>query len=1596
MKRNFINISLSLFGWDRVLVIFLFISFSFGQGYDITGRAFNELGKKLGPVRVVLYSQNKKKVIELETPSSGKFKLKNIPDGKYTMNLYGPDGYGITENLSISGANIDDLSPALNPNPDQTQIKIEAAGNGASLNWDPINSALEYIIYRDNNEIATVRETFYLDSLGPGQTYAYNIIAVKNDKSTGVRSITEYGKSLMSPPENIVSDVKKNIVKLSWNLVENATGYLIYRDGERINTTADNSYMDFKLKYDTEYSYTIATLDHDSDQGNQSVSVFAETHPEINAPKSLKAESGENQVTLTWKIEENAIKYYVYQNSVLVDSTTGITANVSTEAGTENCFTVAGVDQYGSIGPKSEAACDKSQFSPPDTITVTNDRRNNNLIEWSLVEGASSYNLYANGKLQTNTDKLEINLRNLKWDTDYSYYLTSLTEDGIEGPKSPDYTVRTPKIYIIEGLLLDETGDANNVDQAKVFLYDSSGTSLLEDFIVSKNGKFRFENEIISDHYTIMVYGNGSGNGGDRVHVENSDINDLRINLSTEGLRPEVFVERGVGQLTVHWSDIPQAKSYNIYKNDRLIQNIIGDTSYVDIVAPGVPTTYMVRSIDLYDLEGPTSNTVTEKASFPPPDLTISVIAGGYAVEGSGRLINLTWPAVPGVTKYALYRDGELLAKQSELLFEEKELEWNTKYVYGINSIDADDIEGVNFVDSVTTHPEVTAPVFKLEGKVNSVELIWDAIPGMEGKYKIFRNGGNIADLDALGFIDPVTPGTEYCYTLAAEDTFKTVGPDAEIQCQKGYFAPPGNFVGRVLRNYAAFTWEPVLAASGYRIYRDNELILDTPDVTELVDQDLKFDTYYTYEACSYDQDGDEGPRITYPLTTHEEVLPVGLSAEADLEKITLNWDKSELRIDHQYRIYRDNELLTATTNLFYEDPVPPGKFYCYDIRVIDKYDTESPSSNKECKKVLVNYPRMLQVTGDVRRVLFNFKQMVGAVAYNIYEVDKETDSLTFLTKTRSTYYEHKGLEFDAEYCYQIASEDGDGDEGPRSPVMCGYVLPPPHLTLIEKKFVENTGNGILDGRENGWAIFKIVNDGRSPARELKPWLKPEDGTMTPSLKIDSVETIPLLAVGDTLQVEFSIYAKLKIESGDRKFFFRMEEFSGMDLEPEPISFPTLKVTPPNLVVTDFSIDNEWGQHYVPKNEVVTLTIRVQNLSIGLTDTASIKFRRDSTFVTEDTDELHEFGLISGGQHIDLSFEILSRENNFTIDLELYDYFETRKATSIFIETMKKYKGRDELVYHETPYPKDISIGEKSILPEIITDIPKASLDRETIGIVLGNPTFWDSTIVSRPSTVDNVKQVREYFHNLFGLSDYEIVPSHYWLFNEGITSSDFNTIFDPSIGYIKKKIVSNLEYSEKDSLDIIIYYTGEGTTYKDEKVLLPYDANTSNSTSFFSIQNLYDDLEKIQSMPEVGNVTIFMDVDFNNAAFSQNLVKKSDMEDESKKKKKKKKKKDNEKPVVVLPKEIMPPESITVFYASDITQLAYDHPQYNSSMFTYFLLKGLKGEADNGDKKITVSELHNYVLKNVEDTTKTLYKDLPQIPILFTSNPDRVLYKLP
>ena len=81
MKRIILN--KILFYYKQIYfctALMLPISFIDGQSYEISGRTFNEAGKKIGPSTIVVYDANKKRIAELETPSSGKFKFKNLPD----------------------------------------------------------------------------------------------------------------------------------------------------------------------------------------------------------------------------------------------------------------------------------------------------------------------------------------------------------------------------------------------------------------------------------------------------------------------------------------------------------------------------------------------------------------------------------------------------------------------------------------------------------------------------------------------------------------------------------------------------------------------------------------------------------------------------------------------------------------------------------------------------------------------------------------------------------------------------------------------------------------------------------------------------------------------------------------------------------------------------------------------------------------------------------------------------------------------------------------------------------------------------------------------------------------------------------------------------------------------------------------------------------------------------------------------------------------------------------------------------------------------------------------------------------------------------
>jgi uncharacterized caspase-like protein len=152
-----------------------------------------------------------------------------------------------------------------------------------------------------------------------------------------------------------------------------------------------------------------------------------------------------------------------------------------------------------------------------------------------------------------------------------------------------------------------------------------------------------------------------------------------------------------------------------------------------------------------------------------------------------------------------------------------------------------------------------------------------------------------------------------------------------------------------------------------------------------------------------------------------------------------------------------------------------------------------------------------------------------------------------------------------------------------------------------------------------------------------------------------------------------------------------------------------------------------------------------------------------------------------------------------------------------------------------------------------------------------------------------------------------------------------------------------------KNKSDVIVYFSGHGIANSNSSSasLLPYDVDP-NYSSGLNLRNLYKNLASL----EAKSVTLFLDACFTGQSRDEKLLI------------------DKARPVIVRESDLQADERITVVSASSGSQISSAMQDSNHGIFTYYLLKGLRGEADqNKDKKIFLGELADYVSKQVKAT---------------------------
>jgi uncharacterized caspase-like protein len=182
--------------------------------------------------------------------------------------------------------------------------------------------------------------------------------------------------------------------------------------------------------------------------------------------------------------------------------------------------------------------------------------------------------------------------------------------------------------------------------------------------------------------------------------------------------------------------------------------------------------------------------------------------------------------------------------------------------------------------------------------------------------------------------------------------------------------------------------------------------------------------------------------------------------------------------------------------------------------------------------------------------------------------------------------------------------------------------------------------------------------------------------------------------------------------------------------------------------------------------------------------------------------------------------------------------------------------------------------------------------------------------------------------------------------------------------GYLKQYLPANVT---KEST-VYVYYAGHGAPdmEKGDPYLVPYDGDTRFITqSSYRLKSFYNDLDNLNA----GRTYVFLDSCFSGVASraAEMLAK-------------------GTRPALIHVENVpIDSDRVVAISAATAQQVSNAYPETEHGLFTYYLLKALRGEADeNEDNWVSIKETYEYVKKHVSRVARRM--GVEQTPVIVPS----------
>lgn len=235
----------------------------------------------------------------------------------------------------------------------------------------------------------------------------------------------------------------------------------------------------------------------------------------------------------------------------------------------------------------------------------------------------------------------------------------------------------------------------------------------------------------------------------------------------------------------------------------------------------------------------------------------------------------------------------------------------------------------------------------------------------------------------------------------------------------------------------------------------------------------------------------------------------------------------------------------------------------------------------------------------------------------------------------------------------------------------------------------------------------------------------------------------------------------------------------------------------------------------------------------------------------------------------------------------------------------------------------------------------------------------------------------------IVGIKDYKDIPDTKYADKDaftfidyanetlGINSSNIKYFINDSAGFLDFKTIDKwLSTKINKNTEVFVFYSGHGANNNGQSLLLPSDFRTdliddSSITKEGFLQQIADQNPK--------HIFAFFDACFSGLSREgETLI--AGLRN------------------ISIVEEEVPFSNITIFNSASGAEFSSDFDEVGHGLFSYYLMKGLEGEADNNsDQQISTSELYDYIYANVSEQSINLGPQ--QNPSLIT-NDDQIIVR--